>query len=514
MAYPETISSTPAGSTALGSSSPTHTVLHTQLKTAIESIHAELGADPAGSAASVQALLDSGYVVDARRYGVVANGTTNDTSAWTAALATGKSILAPVGTTMVDPNTLAFTANGQRIIGTNRQTSVMKLRSAGRLLDMSGTATATRRYFCGLENIQLDGGDFASSTLLRMYHVAHCFIDEVIFFGINGRAIDGVEVWDTRFKGCFTDSQSSTTLPAWHFRNADVNSGTGFGGSDDNSNMLRFEGCTWETFKGGALWIEQGARTTQNPNHIYLDSCKMETTVAAGPPLRFGAGTKHVFVDNLTVSVMALNSGATAVRGIEIDAAGGWSLTNVDFSNGAVATFTSCIRVNSGGDGISHLDRISFNSLVTVPTTACIEFVNATSPIVDVGQLYAPATGTLLSGSPTSVGGAKTSHGGYVPGYATPLVPNVIQMGESIGMVLTGNLSVSAPLNPWPGQILRILLVQDATGSRTVTWNAIFNGPNSGGPTAITATANNATAWTFVYLSGAWWQTAVVNAMT
>ena len=39
---------------------------------------------------------------------------------------------------------------------------------------------------------------------------------------------------------------------------------------------------------------------------------------------------------------------------------------------------------------------------------------------------------------------------------------------------LTGNVTIAAPTNPVDGQEICIILVQDATGSRTLTWNAVF----------------------------------------
>jgi hypothetical protein len=59
MAYPPTISATPSGASTLGGSTPTHTALHTEAKTAVADIVAELGAGPKGASADLTARLSA-----------------------------------------------------------------------------------------------------------------------------------------------------------------------------------------------------------------------------------------------------------------------------------------------------------------------------------------------------------------------------------------------------------------------------------------------------------------------
>ena len=64
--------------------------------------------------------------------------------------------------------------------------------------------------------------------------------------------------------------------------------------------------------------------------------------------------------------------------------------------------------------------------------------------------------------------------------------------------VLTENVTMAAPANPYDGQKIQIILKQDATGGRTVTWNAIFCFPGGSAPT-MTATAAKADLYEGVY---------------
>lgn len=59
--------------------------------------------------------------------------------------------------------------------------------------------------------------------------------------------------------------------------------------------------------------------------------------------------------------------------------------------------------------------------------------------------------------------------------------------GNSQAFTLTGNRTVAAPTNPIDGAILDVLMIQDGTGSRTLTWNSVFLFVNGLAPTLGTA---------------------------
>lgn len=48
------------------------------------------------------------------------------------------------------------------------------------------------------------------------------------------------------------------------------------------------------------------------------------------------------------------------------------------------------------------------------------------------------------------------------------------QSGDSQILTLTGNITMGAPTNPADGQQVDLLVVQDGSGNRTITWNSIF----------------------------------------
>jgi hypothetical protein len=73
---------------------------------------------------------------------------------------------------------------------------------------------------------------------------------------------------------------------------------------------------------------------------------------------------------------------------------------------------------------------------------------------------------------------------------------------EIIRIALTGDITMSPVVNMITGQKLSFIFVQDATGGRVVTWDAVFK-QNSTPNTA----ANKINTIDFIYYGGAWIQT-------
>lgn len=53
-------------------------------------------------------------------------------------------------------------------------------------------------------------------------------------------------------------------------------------------------------------------------------------------------------------------------------------------------------------------------------------------------------------------------------------------------ITLGGNRTFAAPTNPLRGQVINLLITQDATGGRTITWNSVFTWPAATAPTLST----------------------------
>ena len=69
------------------------------------------------------------------------------------------------------------------------------------------------------------------------------------------------------------------------------------------------------------------------------------------------------------------------------------------------------------------------------------------------------------------------------------------------------------PTNPVAGAFISLLIIQDGTGSRTLTWNAAFEFPADTAPT-LTATADLGDMFTFRYHNTKWLQVGSTLALT
>ena len=70
-------------------------------------------------------------------------------------------------------------------------------------------------------------------------------------------------------------------------------------------------------------------------------------------------------------------------------------------------------------------------------------------------------------------------------------------------VTLGGNRTLAAPTNNTTGQFISILVIQDGTGSRTLTWNAVFEFAADTAPT-LTTTANKGDVFVFRYNGSKW----------
>ena len=84
------------------------------------------------------------------------------------------------------------------------------------------------------------------------------------------------------------------------------------------------------------------------------------------------------------------------------------------------------------------------------------------------------------------------------PAIDTAAVGYDCSLSNQFYTVLTENITVNAPTNPQNGQTIWIVLKQDGTGSRTVTWNAIFCFAGGSAPT-MTAIADRADLYVATY---------------
>ena len=85
---------------------------------------------------------------------------------------------------------------------------------------------------------------------------------------------------------------------------------------------------------------------------------------------------------------------------------------------------------------------------------------------------------------------------------------------EDVAKVTLGaNRTLAAPSNGTTGQFISILVIQDGTGSRTITWNAVYEFASDTAPT-LTTTANLGDVFVFRYNGSKWLEVGRNQALT
>jgi hypothetical protein len=94
----------------------------------------------------------------------------------------------------------------------------------------------------------------------------------------------------------------------------------------------------------------------------------------------------------------------------------------------------------------------------------------------------------------------------------TTLIP--CAQGNKMQLTLTGNRVMGAPTSPVDGQVIDLLVIQDSTGTRTLTWNAVFLF-EGGTPPVLATTPGVIDRFFMVYNAGlAQWLVAHFSAIS
>ncbi len=80
-------------------------------------------------------------------------------------------------------------------------------------------------------------------------------------------------------------------------------------------------------------------------------------------------------------------------------------------------------------------------------------------------------------------------------------------------LTLGGNRTLAAPTNSTTGQFISILVIQDGTGSRTLSFNAVYEFASDTAPT-LTTTANLGDVFVFRYNGSKWLEVGRNQALT
>jgi hypothetical protein len=179
-------------------------------------------------------------------------------------------------------------------------------------------------------------------------------------------------------------------------------------------------------------------------------------------------------------------SGTTAGTGLQFNLADGCTVLGTDLENCGVG-----LDFNGASNCIA-LARMENNSIQDV------QWRGGSSNCLCI-------TGRSLSAFSTTGGGTVISGGRVIPGVVKTLTDAATIIMDAkdahqYQVVLGGNRTMGTPSNPFPGQRISHVIFQDGAGTRTLTWPAVFKNAWSD----VGNTSNKRSAIAHIYDGVSW----------
>ena len=347
-----------------------------------------------------------------------------------------------------------------------------------------------------------------------------------------GDAVDGV----TLVSGdrVLVKNQSTATENGLYLA---VGSGAGAASRDPEHNTIA-------ELSGGMVVVNQG---TANDNKIFLCTTDTDatlgstsityttitpqnvgtvTSITAGTGLSGGAITSAgtIAIDTATTvdkaTAQTLTNKTLTSPKINEDVAVTSTATELNLLDGVSglvqADFTKLAAVTSTADELNLLDGVSGLVQADLTKLAAIDSTAAElnySDLATLGTTAASKVFTADANNLTKVSGAVLNTEDELTDAAT-IVWNVINSPVA-KVTLGASRTLAAPSGTTPaaGQFASLLIIQDGTGSRTITWNAVYEFAADTAPT-LTATANLGDVFTFRYNGAKWLEVGRNLALT
>ena len=187
-----------------------------------------------------------------------------------------------------------------------------------------------------------------------------------------------------------------------------------------------------------------------------------------------------------TTNVMLLPQGAdsTLVSLVSTDTLTNKTLTSPKVNENVVVSSTAT-ELNLLDGATVTTAEINYSDLATLGTSAASKVLTANA------NNLTTISGAVLNTEDTLTDGSTITW-------------NVINSPVA-KVTLAGNRTMAAPSGTGPaaGQFISLLAIQDGTGSRTITWNAVYEFPSDTAPT-LTTTANLGDIFSFRYNGAKW----------
>jgi len=242
---------------------------------------------------------------------------------------------------------------------------------------------------------------------------------------------------------------------------------------------------------------------TSTPSGAVAGTIWLDTTSATTPTLKYYDGADNISlatIDHVGNTVNWLDS-TVSITGISTTATGTvLTLTDTSISSTQDIRLPTAksIADDSGNEYIKFVKTASAVNEISITNTATGNSpdLSATGGDTNIG----------LSITTKGTGLIKLNDGAYFP-EATLTDGATVTWDTSTAPVckltLGGNRTLSAPTNGATGQFISIAVIQDATGSRTLTWNSAYEFTGDTAPT-LTTTVSKADLFVFRYNGSVW----------
>ena len=242
---------------------------------------------------------------------------------------------------------------------------------------------------------------------------------------------------------------------------------------------------------------------TSRPASAVANSLWLDTTTSTAPTLKYYDGADDISLATLDHTANTVNwlDSTVSITGLSTTATG-TVLTLTDSSINSTQDIrlptAKAIADDSGNEYIKFVKTASAVNEISITNSA-----TGNSPDLSV---TGGDTNIGLSITTKGTGLIKLNDGAYFPEATLTDGATVtwdVSTQPVCKLTLGGNRTISAPTNGATGQFISIAVIQDATGSRTLTWNSVYEFTGDTAPT-LTTTVSKADLFVFRYNGTVW----------
>ena len=277
-------------------------------------------------------------------------------------------------------------------------------------------------------------------------------------------------------------------------------------------------GVTWATGDKGWKILYASANDGTNPVLADTGFGTGDVTLTGTQTLTNKTLTAPKFADG---GYIADTTGAETLVFGEVSS----PLNEVKITNAATGTAGPIIAAQ-GQTNVNLQLRPAGSGMITTGTAAAHSFISSNGAynlVLETNEGTNAGNITLEDGANGDISFTNNGTGNVVfndAAYApeTSLTDAVTITWDAQAMpitkvTLTDNRTLAAPTNGQAGQFISLLVIQDAGGTNTLAWNAVFEFPSETAPT-LTATGDLADLFVFRYHNSKWLQVGATLALT